>query len=84
MYTVEFTERGYVDLKKITPEVCKRIINKLVFFSSQEAPLHFAEYLINSEIGQYRFRIGDYRVICDVEGGNLLILRVGHRREIYK
>jgi len=84
MYNIEFTERGYKDLKKITPEVRKRIINKVVFFSQQKNPLHFAEYLINSEIGQYRFRIGDYRVICDVEESSLLILRVGHRREIYK
>jgi len=84
MYTIEFTERGYKDLKKITPKIRKRIIDKLVFFSRQENPLHFAEYLINFEIGQYRFRIGDYRVICDVDRECLLVLRVGHRREIYK
>jgi len=84
MYVIAFTERGYKDLKKISPEIRKRIVNKMAFFSAQAYPLHFAEYLINFEIGQYRFRIGDYRVICDVEGGELLILRVGHRREIYR
>lgn len=84
MYKIEFTERGYRDLKKITPEVRKRIIDKIAFFSTQENPLSFAEYLINFAIGQYRFRIGDYRVICDVEEEVIVILRVGNRREIYK
>jgi len=84
MYNIQFTERGFKDLKKITPEARKRIIAKMVYFSKQSVPLHFADRLINFEIGQYRFRIGDYRVICDVEGDTLLILRVGHRREIYK
>jgi len=84
MYSIEFTERGFKDLKKITPKVRKRIVDKMAFFSKQHSPLHFADYLINFEIGQYRFRIGDYRVICDVERNTLLILRIGHRREIYK
>lgn len=84
MYSFQFAERGYKDLKKITPKIRKRIIDKLTFFSKQSAPLHFSEVLINSEIGQYRFRVGDYRVIFDIEGDILLVLRVGHRREIYK
>jgi mRNA interferase RelE/StbE len=37
-----------------------------------------------TDLGSYRFRIGDYRVIFDVEGANLIVLRVGHRREIYR
>lgn len=84
MYNIQFTERGLKDLKRITPETCKRIIAKMIYFSKQLSPLHFADRLINFEIGQYRFRIGDYRVICDIEGDTILILRVGHRREIYK
>ena len=32
----------------------------------------------------YRFRIGDYRVICDIEGDEIVILRIGHRRDIYR
>lgn len=39
---------------------------------------------MQSVLGSYRFRIGDYRVVFDLEGDQIVILRVGHRREIYK
>ncbi|MEX2720679.1 MAG: type II toxin-antitoxin system RelE/ParE family toxin [Candidatus Wukongarchaeota archaeon] len=32
----------------------------------------------------YRFRIGKYRVIFDINGENMVILRIGHRKSIYK
>ncbi len=36
--------------------------------------------------GQWRYRIGDYRVLCDLQDGDLVILalEVGHRREVYR
>jgi mRNA interferase RelE/StbE len=40
--------------------------------------------LISHKIGTYRFRIGDYRAIFDIDGENIVILRIGHRRDIYK
>jgi mRNA interferase RelE/StbE len=40
--------------------------------------------LIDPKLGTYRFRIGDYRVIFDIEGKDIVVLRVGHRRDIYK
>lgn len=47
-------------------------------------PLKHAESLKQSELGSYRFRIGDYRVVFDLEGDEIVVLRVGHRREIYR
>ena len=47
-------------------------------------PLKYAEPLKQSELRSYRFRIGDYRVVFDLEGDQIVILRVGHRREIYR
>ncbi len=38
----------------------------------------------NSSLGSYRFRIGDFRVIFDIEKDEIVVLRVGHRREIYR
>jgi len=40
--------------------------------------------LINPEFGTYRFRIGDYRVIFDIEDDQIIVLRIGHRREVYR
>ena len=69
---------------KLDSQIQVRIIKKLEFIISTNNPLDFADTLTQSKIGQYRFRIGDYRVIFDVEGETIIILSVGHRREIYK
>lgn len=69
---------------KLDSQIQKRIIKKLEFIISTLNPLDFAEPLTQSKIGQYRFRIGDYRVIFDIEDETIVILTLGHRREIYK
>jgi len=51
--------------------------------NSAPSPLDFAERLTNFELGEYRFRIGDYRVAFDVEDDTAKILKVGHRKEVY-
>ncbi|KKU02774.1 MAG: Addiction module toxin, RelE/StbE family [Candidatus Amesbacteria bacterium GW2011_GWA2_47_70] len=79
-----FEEKAQKRLKKFSPEVSRKIIAKLGFFISAPSPLEFAERLINNDAGQYRFRIGDYRVIFDVEEDTIVVLTLGHRREIYK
>ena len=84
MYSYEFKPQALRDLKKLPRAVQKRIIKKLDYFVSFENPLVFADHLINFEIGTYRFRIGDYRVIFDVVGEKIIILTLGHRREIYR
>ncbi|MCK4791223.1 MAG: type II toxin-antitoxin system RelE/ParE family toxin [Desulfobacteraceae bacterium] len=40
--------------------------------------------LFDPALGTYRFRIGDYRVIFDIEGEEIVVLRVGHRKDIYR
>ena len=57
---------------------------KLKFYSLQENPLRFADKLKDYRFGNYRFRIGDYRVLFDVEDKKIIILKVGHRSDIYK
>ena len=79
-----FTPSALRQLKKLPLEIQHRIIKKLDFYCAQSEPLQFAENLVKFEIGSYRFRVGDYRVIFDIEDDNLLILLVGHRRNIYQ
>jgi len=49
-----------------------------------EDPLKHSEKLTDPKIGEYRFRIGDYRVIFDLKGDDIVVLRVGHRKDIYR
>jgi mRNA interferase RelE/StbE len=84
MYRVEFTPAALKGLQKLPRSVQKTIIKKIEFFLSSGRQLAFAHGLLNSELGQYRFRISDYRVIFDLEEETLVVLKIGHRKNIYK
>ena len=87
-YEVKYTKKAYEDLSKLPRDVAKRILDKIRYFRSQNRPLSFAKKLKNIRCGAYRFRIGDYRAIFDVDRNGviiiLLILTVKHRKDIYK
>jgi len=84
MYSYEFTSRSLKQLKKLDKKTQFRIIEKLDYISNAPNPLIYADSLIDSRLGDYRVRIGDYRVIFDLEVETLVILKIGHRRDIYK
>ena len=75
------------DLQKLDQTVSQRIATKLRFFAQQENPLRFAERLTKSPYGEYRFRVGVYRILFDVNTRGvitiLVILRIKHRRGAY-
>ena len=71
------------DLKKFPKSIQKRIIEKLDFFICSGDPLSFAESLRDKTLGDFRFRVGDYRIVFDVEQNLIIILAIGHRKDIY-
>jgi mRNA interferase RelE/StbE len=81
-YRLVYTHRAIRDLDELDASVKQRIGKTLLRYELD--PLPHAEPLKQSELGSYRFRIGDYRVVFDLEGDQIVILRVGHRREIYR
>ena len=81
---VIFTRSAFRQFQKLSCNVQKRIDEKLCFYLDQKDPLQFAELLRDSRFGNWRFRIGDYRVLFDVEGNKIIVLKIGHRRDIYK
>lgn len=87
MYKIIYTQKARQDLKSLDNQIYQRIIKKIYEYSLSNNPLSFAKRLQNSPLGTYRFRIGDYRAIFDLDENNnikiLLILTIGHRKEIY-
>lgn len=69
---------------KLDPQTQSTIVKKLSFFASTPNPLFFAKRMTRFDAGQYRFRIGDYRVTFDVQEQTIVVLAIGHRSEIYK
>lgn len=81
-YRLVYTQRAIRDIKKLEVGTRERIGKALRVY--QKDPLNHAVKLTDSRLGTYRFRIGDYRVICDIQDNDIIVLRVGHRNEIYK
>jgi mRNA interferase RelE/StbE len=81
-YRLVYTHRAIRDIDAFDTSVKQRIGKTLL--RNESDPLQHAEPLKQSELGSYRFRIGDYRVVFDIEGSEVVILRVGHRRDIYR
>lgn len=71
-------------IRKLPPHIQKRLKLKLEWFIAQADPLDFAEALTKPADAQYRFRVGDYRILFDVEGQNIVVLYVQHRRDVYR
>ena len=79
-----FSKRARSDWQKLDHAIQERLREKLACFISQQNPLRYADNLHEEDLGGFRFRVGDYRIVFDVKGNNFLILRVGHRKDIYK
>ena len=73
------------DLNTLNPRLALRILNKLEWFLSTPNPLNFAKPLIGMLPATHRFRIGNYRAIIEAkpEKGEIWILSIKHRKEIY-
>lgn len=86
-YHVEFTERALKQLKRLDKQTARLItawIRKNI--ENCENPRAFGKGLTSNLSGKWRYRIGDYRVIADIQDEKVLILvlNIGHRRDIYK
>jgi len=84
MFRYEFTSKSLKQFYKLDQKVQFRIIEKLDYICNSLNPTVYAEHLTDSRLGEYRFRIGDYRVVFDVKGDLLTIHRDGDRKNVYK
>ena len=82
MYEIIFDKKALEQLNKLDRLIKERIWNKLQV--CKENPFRFLEALI--EIEGFKLRVGDYRVIIDIDYKNkvLKVIKVGHRRNVYE
>ena len=81
-YEVKFKNSVRRDLKNIGKEDAKRIINTVLEKLSTDP--YFGELLHGKFKGMYKYRAGNYRVIYTIEGNEVWILKIGHRKRIYR
>ncbi|MDP3947339.1 MAG: type II toxin-antitoxin system RelE/ParE family toxin [bacterium] len=78
-----YTSKSAGQLENLPRPVQKRIVGKMRFYVAQKNPLKFAKRLIDYNEGEYRFRIGDYRIIFDVKDGIVYVLKIDKRDKVY-
>lgn len=85
-FKVILAKNAQKDVKKLNQQISRRIHKKLRFFVDSEEPLDFAEHLTKPADAQYRWRVGDYRVLFDYDEDSktITILKIQHRKEVYK
>ncbi len=87
-WTIVYLASVRKDVRRIDPAVRARIRNFLEDrVASLEDPRSLGEALKGSELGAFwKYRVGDYRIICSLEDAVLtvLVVRIGNRRDVYR
>ena len=87
MWELRFSKRADKQLSKMDATTRKIIITWLLKnIDGCADPRAHGKSLTSNRSGQWRYRIGDYRVLCDIHDDELVVLaiEIGHRREVYK
>jgi mRNA interferase RelE/StbE len=82
MYSVIYDDVALQDLSKLEKKIRKRIFEKISL--TKENQFHYYEKLTARD--EYKLRVGDYRVIADIDEKTkrISILLVNHRKDVYK
>ena len=83
-YIILITKRAKRDIDALDTVVKKRLGKKLLQVATLNDLRPVVKHLEDSRIGTHRLRVGDYRVLFDLEGKDIIILRVQHRKDVYK
>ncbi len=86
-WTVEYTDVARAQLRKLDKAIARRILD---YLERRIAPLddvRQAGKALRGPLGEFwRYRIGDYRIVCEVHDRALrvLVVRIGNRKDVYR
>lgn len=85
-WTIEVSDAAVKALKKIDKPIAKRIRDELRDISLLEDPRSRGKALVGNLAGLWRYRVGDYRIVCSIEDDVLVVMvvDVAHRRDVYR
>ena len=80
-WQIEFTRNADKAMRKLDKGVAARVFNELDEIAKLEDPRSRGKALTGNLAGVWRYRVGDYRILCDINDGRLVILvvDVAHR-----
>ena len=85
MWKIEWDLRAEKDLRKCDKPTQKRITQYIEKVVAENNPRQRGSALSHNKSGLWRYRVGDYRLICQIEDSYFIVLVIacGHRKEIY-
>lgn len=86
-WTVEFDDAAAKELRKLDKQVQQEILRYFrERIATDEDPRRFGKPLSRELAGLWRYRVRNYRIICNIEDDKLivLVLRAGHRKDVYE
>ncbi len=86
-WRVEISRTAEKQITKLDRQAQASILNYLrERVQPSESPRQFGKALHGDKQGLWRYRVSDYRLICDIQDQNrtILVLAVGHRKEVYR
>ena len=86
-WVYRFDERALKELRKLGKQAQRDIITYLDGRTAGDGdPRRFGKGLKADRAGLWRYRVGHYRILCQIKDGELLVLvvAVGHRRDVYE
>lgn len=86
VWTLEVSDQARKQLRKIDVKQADRITLTMIQISQLDNPRQRGHALTGDYAGHWRYRIGNYRVVAKIEDGRMVIvvIAVGHRREVYR
>jgi mRNA interferase RelE/StbE len=85
-YSVEYSKRAQKDIAKLDVFQRKLILSWINNNLEQcDNPRQHGKSLVGDRSGEWRYRVGDYRIIAEIQSDRIviLVLRVNHRKEVY-
>ncbi|MFB8831879.1 type II toxin-antitoxin system RelE/ParE family toxin [Azotobacter sp. CWF10] len=86
-WTIDYTQTALDQLRKLDKQSARRILDFMdARVAQREDPRSTGKALTGPLGGLWRYRVGDFRVICEIQDGALrvLVVELGNRREVYR
>jgi len=83
-YKIVFTKESVKDIEKLDQTIKKQLYKKLLYFKDLDDIKVVAKKLHNHEAGEYRLRVGNFRIIFDLDKHTIVVLRIQHRKDVYR
>ncbi|MGB3252819.1 type II toxin-antitoxin system RelE family toxin [Buttiauxella gaviniae] len=86
VWTINYSDRALKSLRKMDKQTARRIVDFMDLRIAVAVDPRQSGKPLKGELGEFwRYRVGDYRILCEIRDDELVILAatIGHRREVY-